>query len=209
MSLAWFEVTLYTAVFVLPGFVIYSVVSKLVILGRRNQSTSVLSFLVLTVVNYAIWFIPLRNSITHKWFKVSPGWTELFYILVMLVSPALIGLLMGAAIQKRWLEKLLDQMKLASVDPTPTAWDWVLANKGQEWVIVTLKNGIILYGVHRFASSDPAERDVFLDEVYQVGSDGRWEPVPDSSGVLIKGDEIVSIEFKRSNAGVVQSGGDG
>ncbi len=195
------DLALYAVPFLVPGFISYCVMSRLVILRRRDDLSSVLHYLCLTIFNCLIWFVPMWKSVQHEWWNASLVWTMVLYASIVLVSPVAIGLLPGAAVQKRWFEKAVNKVGLACVDPAPAACDWVFANTRPEWAIVTLKSGIRFYGVYRFASSDPAERDIFLDEVYRGSDDGDWETVPSSAGVLMRGDEIVSVEFKRAQSG--------
>ena len=103
--------------------------------------------------------------------------------------------LAGVANQRRWVNTALNHFGINTVDPVPTAWDWVFGTKEREWVIVTLNTGKILYGVYRFASSDPAERDIFLEETWTVEDNGEWKLVDRSGGVLIRGNTIVTVEF--------------
>jgi Family of unknown function (DUF6338) len=51
------------------------------------------------------------------------------------------------------------------------------------------------FGIRSFASSDPGERDLYLEEEYTVSDDGSWESRSDKVGVLIPGKEIRYVEF--------------
>jgi hypothetical protein len=52
-----------------------------------------------------------------------------------------------------------------------------------------------IFADHSFASSDRSERDIFLEKVYRVESDGTWEAVPMTGGVWIHGNALMAIEF--------------
>jgi hypothetical protein len=65
------------------------------------------------------------------------------------------------------------------------------------FVMVTLTSGervAGLFGAKSFASSDTAERDLYLEEEYSVDGD-RWETRPAKVGVLIPVKEVRYIEF--------------
>jgi hypothetical protein len=47
-----------------------------------------------------------------------------------------------------------------------------------------------------FAGDDPEERDLFVEAVFLPQDVGPWQPVEDTGGILIKGSEIATIEFK-------------
>lgn len=46
-----------------------------------------------------------------------------------------------------------------------------------------------------FLSSDPSDRDLYIEEIYEVEDDGPWQPVPMNRGVWIRGEAIRTIEF--------------
>ena len=50
------------------------------------------------------------------------------------------------------------------------------------------------YDVQSFASSDPSERDIFIEKVYEIQEDGPWKDVGDK-GILIRPSEVRYIEF--------------
>ena len=65
---------------------------------------------------------------------------------------------------------------------------------------MTLKDGSRvygLYGLQSYAGDDPAERDLYLEVQFRPTDTGDWAPVEDSGGVLVKGDQIALIEFKK------------
>ena len=64
--------------------------------------------------------------------------------------------------------------------------------------MVTLKNGdrvAGLFGSNSFASSDTGERDLYIEEEYTVGEDGKWDARPEKVGILICQQEVKYIEF--------------
>jgi hypothetical protein len=65
-------------------------------------------------------------------------------------------------------------------------------------VIVTLEGGKqvagLFIGDQATASSDPEERDLYLPFTCNV-ENGNWTIIPNSEGILIKGNKIVYLEF--------------
>lgn len=52
------------------------------------------------------------------------------------------------------------------------------------------------YGKYSYASSYPEEDQLYLEQVYYVDENGKFEqPVPRSQGMIIRGDEILAVEF--------------
>ncbi len=66
-----------------------------------------------------------------------------------------------------------------------------------QWVLVTFKDGTYLRGYcgpNSFISSDPTERDMYIERVYDLGDNGLWVD-QDEKGALIAPGEISTIEF--------------
>ena len=79
----------------------------------------------------------------------------------------------------------------------PTAWDWKFGNMDNEWVLVTLKDGTRFAGfcgAQSFISSDPAERDIYVQWIYDIDDNHHWQSRGET-GVLITSGEVKTIEF--------------
>lgn len=71
--------------------------------------------------------------------------------------------------------------------------------------MVTLKDGDKVagkFGVDSFASSAPAEEQIYLEEEWVLNKDGGFDrPADQSAGVIILSSEIRSVEFYNSGEG--------
>ncbi len=67
------------------------------------------------------------------------------------------------------------------------------------WIIIHLKNGKTLrgkYATNSFTSSFPAERQIYLEELWLPGEKGGFKKkITRTQGVLVSQDEIAYIEF--------------
>ena len=66
-----------------------------------------------------------------------------------------------------------------------------------QWVLVTLKDGTRFAGFcgsESFMSSDPTERDIYIQRIYDIDDENKWSPRGDN-GVLIAAGEVQTIEF--------------
>jgi hypothetical protein len=118
-----------------------------------------------------------------------------------LVSPALLGVISGKLSSRDWLRRFLMRVGLEPIHSIPTAWDYYFSRTPPVWLLVTLKDGSRVggfFGEKSFASSDPGERDLFIEDVFRVVEDGEWQPVPRNNGIFIKGEEIKHIEIWRT-----------
>lgn len=90
----------------------------------------------------------------------------------------------------------LTKLRLNPVHPTPSAWDWTFEALGEQFVLVALRDGTHiggLMGSDSFVSSDPTERGIYIQQIYDIDETDNWKPM--DHGVLIAGGEISSIEF--------------
>jgi hypothetical protein len=68
-------------------------------------------------------------------------------------------------------------------------------------VLITLADGTEIagfFGGRSMASSEQEHKDIYIEQVYTVPSDGgSWEAVEGSLGMYVDGSKIVYIEFRR------------
>ncbi len=85
------------------------------------------------------------------------------------------------------------------ISPYQKPWDFIFGKRESYWIIVHLKDGRNIggkYGVNSFASSAPADEQIFLEEVWQLNSIGKFvKQINNSKGIIIMREEISSIEF--------------
>lgn len=179
--------------FLVPGLVVLFVRSQFVTGRRPPHSAAVLSYLTISVIYYA-----LALPLLHLALSTSGTWqSPLAWFSLIFVGPAGLGLLLGLNVQKNWLRRVLQRWHLSVVHPIPTAWDWKFGRSGYEWVLVTLKNGTRFGGFcgpESFMSSDPNERDLYIQWVYEIDDEGQWS-ASDERGLFIAAGEVRTIEF--------------
>ena len=67
----------------------------------------------------------------------------------------------------------------------------------EQWVLVTLKDGTRFAGFcgdESFMSSDPSERDIYIQWTYDIDDQNNWSSRGEN-GVLIAAGEVQTIEF--------------
>lgn len=178
-------------VFIVPGFIALSVRSQF-ITGRilSNSKDAILSYLTVTVI-YSALVLPFVDPESIE--KSRLAWFALVFI-----GPIFLGLLLGINIQKDLVRRFLNRFGLYPAHAIPTAWDWKFNAMAEQWVLVTLKDGTHFagfYGAQSFVSSNPDERDMFIQWIYDIAEDGTWMPPKSERGVLIAAGEIRTIEF--------------
>ncbi len=196
MTIDSLEVVFYTCIFLLPGFIVKSVIDTLVPPPKHNDSKYFFSCLLYSIVNCAIWSWAylLLNKISEE--HPTIYWISLLAITV--VGATLLAIFIGVVKQHGFIEWLFSKMKVNKIHPVPTAWDYYFSKQEESWIIVTLKNGKTIYGKfsdHSFASSDAEERDLYIEKTYNIKEDMTWVEDDKSNGILIAKDEVETIEF--------------
>lgn len=107
------------------------------------------------------------------------------------------GVLLGYITRTEAIRRVLNYFGINPVHAVPTAWDWKFGNMKEKLVIVTLKDETKFAGYcgrGSFMSSDPSERDLFIEKIYGWGDENQWINNGDH-GLWIAADEIRTIEF--------------
>lgn len=198
MTFTSFDAVFFTLAFLVPGFVWESVLHMF--LRRREDRTerTWVRFLTLSALNYGLWSWLVYLLLVRDAALGRPWVAALAWFFILFVSPVALGAATGLLSQRATVRRLLARYGIYTVHPVPTAWDYVFSESTGSWALATLVDGSTVAGVfsaRSFASSDPSERDLFLEQVYRVDDDGLWQPVPMNRGVWIRGEAIRAIEF--------------
>jgi hypothetical protein len=178
-----------------PGLIIFFIRSRFTTGRIPPHAEAILSYLTVSIIYYALALPFIEYVLTFT----EPGYRKAFaWITLVIVGPAVCGLSLGVIVQKGIGQKVLKFFGLRVVHVMPTAWDYKFGYMPAQWVLVTLKNGIRFGGFYArdsLASSNPQERDIFIEQVYDIGDDEGWTARTRDAGLLIKGDEISTINF--------------
>lgn len=194
---------------VVPGFIIVFVRSQFITGRIPSYPAGFLSYLTTSTVYWTV-LIYLVAPIAQYVFTAvrlyglwCDGFTTYLYstdylgpfVLVVLL-PAITGVCFGYSWKKNWIRSLLAKLKLNPVHPTPSAWDWTFEDLGEQFILVTLRDGTYiggLVGADSFVSSDPTERDIYIQQIYNIDDPDNWKRM--DHGILIAAGEISTIEF--------------
>lgn len=194
------DMLVYTLAFVIPGFIIYSVSCTISPQKNEQAPNSILKFLLYSCINYALWGGWIFAMLASSYYKDHPYITAFIWSIAILITPVIIGILLGLLNKHTVLKKFFEKFNINIVHPAPAAWDYIFGNvNGHVYVIVILKDGSEIYGYfssNSFASTDSSERDLYLEKQFR-NNNGVWEQVPNDMGVYVKADQIKHIEFKR------------
>ena len=180
--------------FLVPGLIVIFVRAQFVTGWRPSHSTTILSYFTISVIYYAL-ALPFVDCV----FPVrEPGDGKvLAWFTLIFFGPAALGLILGINTQKNLVFRALQRLHLNPVHSVPTAWDWKFGRGESQWVFVTLKDGTRFGGFHSsesFVSSDPNERDIYIQWLYDIDDENKWHSRGDKS-VLITSGQVKTIEF--------------
>ena len=171
-----------------PG-VIFLFVRSQFTTGRLNPPHAILTYVVISTIYYAIVFLFASIIPQNYW-----GW-----VLVVFVFPIIFGFLSGINTQKGYTHRFFRRMRINPLHAVPSAWDWKFNDIERQWVLVTLKDETKIFGLfgwNSFASSDPNQRDMYLEWIHGIiDREGNFS-FKDEAGILIAAGEIKTIEFR-------------
>ena len=124
--------------------------------------------------------------------------------MIIFISPIAIAGLIIIINKYQLFKKICTYFNINALDTDPSAWDFKFKNIKSEWVIVTLndnKNVKGFLGENSFISQYSKGRDLYIDKVYEMKPNGIWNKRKGTDGIWIKGEEIKSIEFLKSEEG--------
>jgi hypothetical protein len=200
MNFTSFDAVFFTAGFLVPGFIWSAVLSMLVPRASVKPEGRVFEFLTLSCINHGLWSWALFPIFRTGFIDQQPYWSGLFLFVIIFLSPIALGLISAHLQQRERVATLLRRFGFRTVHAIPTAWDWQFSREKPYWVVLTLKNGSVIYGLYgpgSFAGSDPERRDLYLVATYRLLQTGDWAPIEDSGGILITADQIATIEFRK------------
>lgn len=199
MTISGSEMLFYTLAFLVPGFIMNFAYSMFVPQKTDLGQASMLRYLYFSCINYALWSWLFYIIIKTNYADMHPFKTAVLWGIVILISPFMIGMIVGILTNRNVFRDGLSKIGITSLHVIPTAWDYKFSTTEARWTIVTLKDGSIvagIFGSSSFSSSDYGQRDLYLERVYRISDSGNWIPAERSDGVLIMGEQIKHIEFK-------------
>lgn len=182
-------------VFLVPGLVALYARSQFLTGRQLDIKEAGPVYLILTLVYYGLAF-PFVQYVVYL--DGNGWWRASMWMLLFGLGPFIFGSLLGIAAYYAMVKRIASYLGISLVHPIPTAWDYKLSQSEENYVFVTLKDGTKfagLFGRNSFASTDPGDRDLYLERIFDWHENEPWE-ARIGNGVWLTGSEISSIEFK-------------
>lgn len=181
--------------FVMPGFITNRIMSFISPGQEQNASSTLLTAISLSCFNYAVsapLFVLFR---LNGWFThVIPS--VILAFAVFLVVPFGLGVVIPLILRSERTRGLRE--KLGVPHMTAKAWDRFFETSTNCWVIVHLTDGSKVagwFGDNSFASSFPAEEDIYLEQTCTLtpeGELGEWKE--GSRGIILRMENVRTLE---------------
>jgi len=185
--------------FIIPGFITDRIIALTIPRAKRDSTEIILTAITFSCINYAIfsWLILLMI------FKGFPSRYETWFIFswlgILLIGPIIEGFAFNWLVNSKLYRKLFGLLKLKNIQLIPKSWDYHFGKEEPCWILLTLKDGTKIggfFGSDSFASSFPAEEDLYIEELWEIDEKGKFkQPVQNSGGCLIRRNEINFMEF--------------
>jgi len=179
--------------FVIPGFVSIKFYELLFPGPTRTSTEQLIDAIAYSSMNYAILAYPIIIVEQEKLRYEHPWLCFVFYVFVLFVFPILLVLFWRFLLTGDFLQKIAPH-------PIGKPWDYVFSQRKPYWVKVTLKNGMVIAGKYAeksFASSAPAEEQIYLEETWLINEMGGFERKKNcTAGVIILSADILYIELR-------------
>jgi len=190
-------------VLVIPGIVFAGVRSWLRGYKWSDQTaaTRVLDAILVSVILDALYFWLFGSALLpfltdpKRELRAHPSWLGFLAVVFGVVIPGAIALGWHADVtwwkpRWGWWPKWVSfPQRRTAFESTPTAWDKIAPRHTDVWVKVRLPSGERVAGWmsgESFVSTYPQPRDIYIQEQFEIGSDGAMgEKVPNSGGVWL------------------------
>lgn len=176
-------------VFAIPGFVASKTYEILVPSG---ESAKVVDAVAYSCMIYAVIGAPLYLIARSDWALNHLLWLSLLFAVVLFVVPVL-----GAVTW--WYLRGGQLFQKFAPHPTSNSWDFIFSKRKSYWIKVHTTDGKLYagrYSSKSFASSTPAEEQIYLEESWLLNDKRGFERVKNrSAGVLLLKSAISAIEF--------------
>ena len=198
MTIDSFDIVFYTAIFILPGFLINSVIDTLNPTQKKSEGVLLLKSILYSIIHCAVW--SWAYKLIFKLEDIVPYLYWVALISFTIIAATVFAILIGITKQKQVLRKVLSFLGIYCPHSIPNSWDYAFGRSEGIWVIITLTDDNVIYGKYStksFASSAPEERDLFIEKTYIPNEKGEWIEVEANEGIYIQKDQIKTVEFLR------------
>ena len=198
MTIDSLDAVFITAIFILPGFLISSIIDAITPPKKEPEGVYFVRCLVYSIINCAVWSWLYSIILCAKYGNAF--WQWILLVIVTVLGASFLALFLATLKQKAAMQKVIEKIGINTIHSTPNAWDYYFSQQEPSFIIVTLVDGTVLYGwyaYNSFSSSDQEERDLYVEKSYSVNEKNEWTMDMESNGFYVPKDQIKYIEFMK------------
>ena len=189
--------------YLLAGFIIISVRSRLTAARSPKPGEILLDAVVLSLINQAVFFgigalIRSISGVNLASIEVGAGINSLSFYAEILVCPVILGVIFGRFAGSGTVGFVLRRLSMPGTHPIAEAYDFAFAGGKQKgFVILTYADDTVIYGYFgdpSLAAADDRRSDIYLEALYVV-ENGQWQVASPPRAAWISLAGIRSIEF--------------
>lgn len=190
--------------YLIPGFLINTMLTQTFKLDKYESSQTIYKFLLFSFLN--ICMFTSIDWVFVNWFDMMLVYNSTWILflrnvlLPFLFSLMLLLITKKIRIQDMSLNTIISIIGIDSISKTNSAWDYVFYNikEGGSYLVITLKTGSIIYGKFgsdSFSTYRNSYRDsIYLEKTYHDFTDHKETDY----GILLETDQIESIRVVAS-----------
>ena len=167
LTITSIDAVFYTAVFLLPGFIMNAIIEKTNPPSRHYAEKFFLRCFAFSILSCACYSWAYQPIIKNGISCITLYWLQL--ILISIVGSTVLAIFISMIMQKHYIDKILQFTCLNTIHSIPNAWDYVFSKQKECFVIVTLYDDTKIkgwYSTKSFAASGNEETDLFLPQLY-------------------------------------------
>lgn len=185
------EYVIYTAYFVLPGYIIDNVIESIVPRGSKSDGEKILRCIGYSLIELACWYWLISRIKGGSWLQL---------LISIALTSVVTGLVLGGLTKYQPIRRLMARFDIMVQNPFSTAWDFKFANlvDGRR-IVVALTDGSFVRGLYyskSMTSSNVNSRDIYLEQCCMIDEDsGEWYLMEHNDGVWIPEKSIKYISI--------------
>lgn len=176
----------------MPGIIAIKVYDLFHPPEKRDFGTAILEASAYGLINLGIWLLPLLSINEKGFIQNHPWWYAVLSFGFLVISPTAMAVLLVRLRNTKLVAHHIGY-------PTKTAWDSYFKKRRECWILFHLKSGKMVggyFGPKSYVSAFPQSPEVYVEEVYRVGDDGKFiEKVLGTLGMVILLAEWERLEF--------------
>lgn len=175
-----------------PGLIIYRILQHKLSFEKIEVSNSVFEIVAIGSINYALYLYAvslLKNQITTG--NLNPIHVNIFFIIA---TPFILAFIFFKIADSNWF-------KVNVIDVTPDPWNHMWEAEEDCFIIIKTEKGKKggYFGPNSRVTKYPLEKSIFIEEEWYITDlDEFICEIPDTSGLYVNFDKIVSVQkFQR------------